>query len=74
MSRKRNRPEPRPEPRRYEIQFTRAAERALASLPRADLGRVDAAILALVDDQYPPGSKKFKGLRISTESGSVTIE
>ena len=61
MSKKRNRPEPAPEPRRYEIQFTRAAERALASLPRDDMGRVDAVILGLADDQHPPGSKKLKG-------------
>jgi mRNA interferase RelE/StbE len=63
MSKKRNRrqSEPAPEPRRYEVQFTRAAERALASLPRDDLGRIDAAILGLADDQHPPGSKELKG-------------
>jgi mRNA interferase RelE/StbE len=62
MSKKRNGREPAPEPRRYEIQFTRAAERELASLPGDDLRRVDAAILGLADDQHPPGSKKLKGV------------
>ncbi len=61
MSRKRNESEPSPEPRRYEIQFTRAAERGLASLPKADLRRVDAAILGLAGDRHPPGSKKLQG-------------
>ena len=61
MSRKRNGREPGPEPSRYEIQFTRAAERGLASLPKADLRRVDAAILGLADDRHPPGSKKLQG-------------
>ena len=61
MSRRRNESEPSPEPRRYEIQFTRAAERGLASLPKADLRRVDAAILGLADDRHPPGSKNLQG-------------
>jgi mRNA interferase RelE/StbE len=33
----------------------------LVSLPRDDLRRVDAAILALADSQHPPGSIKLKG-------------
>lgn len=61
MSRKRNEREPSPEPRRFEIQLTRAAERGLASLPKADLRRVDAAILGLADAPRPPGSKKLQG-------------
>lgn len=61
MSRKRYEREPSPEPRRYKIQFTRAAERGLASLPKADLRRVDAAILGLADHPRPPGSKKLQG-------------
>ena len=44
------------EPRRYEIQFTRAAEPALASLPRDDLGRIDAAISTDHSDCVPAGS------------------
>ncbi len=61
MGRKRSGPEPRPEPSRYEIQLTRAAERGLASLPKADTSRVDAAILGLAADRHPPGSKKLQG-------------
>jgi mRNA interferase RelE/StbE len=62
MSKKRQREEPRPEPRRYEIQLTRAAERGMASLPKADLKRVDAAILGLARDRHPQGSKKLDGV------------
>ena len=61
MSKKRNRREPSPEPSRYRIGFTRAAERVLASLPKSDLRRVDTAILRLALDPRPPGSKKLKG-------------
>ena len=61
MSKKRGRREPWPEPRRYEIQLTQAAERGLTALPKADLRRVDAKILAPADDPHPPGSKKLQG-------------
>jgi mRNA interferase RelE/StbE len=61
MSKKRNGPEPRPAPRRHEIQLTRAARHGLSTLPKAVLRRVDAAILALADDPHPPGSKKLQG-------------
>jgi mRNA interferase RelE/StbE len=61
MSKKRQREEPRPEPRRYEIQLTRAAERGMASLPKADLNRVDSAIRGLAHDRHPQGSKKLEG-------------
>jgi mRNA interferase RelE/StbE len=61
MSKKRSQPEPPPEPRRYEIRFTRAAERGLVSLRREDLSRVDAAILGLAENPHPPGSKQLKG-------------
>jgi mRNA interferase RelE/StbE len=61
MSRRRIQPERQPEPRRYEIQFTRAAERALAALPKDDMRRVDEAIVGLVENPLPPGSKKLKG-------------
>lgn len=61
MSKKRNGREPAPEPSRYEIRLTGAAERAIASLSGDDLRRVDAAILGLADHPHPPGSKKLKG-------------
>lgn len=57
MSRKRN----GPQPRRYEIRFTRAAERGLASLSKSDQRRLDAAILGLSGNPHPPGSKKLRG-------------
>jgi mRNA interferase RelE/StbE len=61
MSKKRNESGPRSEPRPYEIRFTRTAERGLASLPKADQRRVDAAILSLANHPHPPGSKKLQG-------------
>ncbi|MFI5459417.1 MAG: type II toxin-antitoxin system RelE/ParE family toxin [Isosphaerales bacterium] len=61
MSKKQHGREPRPEPRRYEIQFTRAAERGLALIPKVDLRRVDAVVLGLAGDQHPSGSKKLRG-------------
>jgi mRNA interferase RelE/StbE len=80
MSKRRDGRQPAPEPRRYEIRFTRAAERALASLPADDLRRVDAAILGLVDDLHPPGSKKLKGtedlyrIRVGDDRVIYTVE
>jgi mRNA interferase RelE/StbE len=41
--------------------LARAAERGLASLPKSDQRRVDAAILELARDPHPPGSKKLHG-------------
>src|SRR3954468_14762666 len=61
MSKKRNGPEPRPAPRRHEIQLTRAAERGLSALPKAILRRVDSAILALAANPHPPGSRELQG-------------
>lgn len=61
MGKKRGGREAGPGPRRYEIRLTRAAERGLAALPKADLRRVDAKILALADDPHPPGSQKLQG-------------
>src|SRR5262249_24657264 len=61
MSKKRNGRQPAPEPKRYEIRFARAAERALASLPKDDMMRVDAAIRTLADHPHPTGSKKLQG-------------
>ena len=43
-SRKSGIQQPPPEPKRYEIVLTRAAERGLASLPKTELRRVDAKI------------------------------
>jgi mRNA interferase RelE/StbE len=51
-----------PWPRRYEIVLTRAAERGLGSLPKADLRRVDAKILGLAEVPRPPGAKKLEGV------------
>ncbi|MEO6811605.1 MAG: type II toxin-antitoxin system RelE/ParE family toxin [Isosphaeraceae bacterium] len=63
MSRKQGRPQPSdpPEPRRYTIEFTRAAERGLASLSKSVLRHVDAKIMALGRDPRPPGSLKLEG-------------
>jgi mRNA interferase RelE/StbE len=63
MAKKKGAPQPEeaPEPRRYEIELTRAAARGLASLPKADLRRVDAQIRALADNPRPPDTKKLQG-------------
>lgn len=45
----------------HRIELTKAARRALASLPRNILKRVDAAILALAHNPRPPGAKKLEG-------------
>ena len=45
--------QPPPEPRRYEIVLTRAAERGLASLPKNELRRVDAKIQSLASNSRP---------------------
>ena len=73
MGKKRGGREAGPGPRRYEIRLTRAAERGLAALPKADLRRVDARILALADDPHPPGSQKLQGQETSTASGRETF-
>jgi mRNA interferase RelE/StbE len=61
MGKKRNGRAPRPEPRRFEIQFTRAAERGLSALDKAILRRVDAAIRGLAVAPHPPHSRKIRG-------------
>ncbi len=61
-SRKSDVPQPAPEPKRYEIVLTRAAERGLGSLSKADLRRVDAKILGLAETPRPPGTKKLEGV------------
>jgi mRNA interferase RelE/StbE len=50
-----------PEPRRSQIELTRAAERGLAALPKPVQRRMDAAILALAEEPHPHGSKKLRG-------------
>ncbi len=61
-SRKRGVPPSEPEPTRYEIVLTRASERGLGSLPKADLRRVDAKILGLAETPRPPGATKLEGM------------
>jgi mRNA interferase RelE/StbE len=61
-SRKRGAPRPEPEPTRYEIVLTRAAERGLVSLPKADFRRVDTKIRGLAEAPRPPGAKKLEGV------------
>ena len=43
------------------VELTPAARRDLAKLPTDVLRRVDAHILALAEDPYPPGAKKLQG-------------
>lgn len=45
---------------RYQIELTRAARRALDSLPTKLQKQIDRQILALAKNPYPPGSKKLK--------------
>ncbi len=45
----------------YRSEITPAAARDLASLPRDAQRRVDASILALAGNPYPPGAKKLTG-------------
>jgi mRNA interferase RelE/StbE len=45
----------------YEIEVSRTAEKQLKKLPTADQQRVTRAILALVDDPFPRGSRKLSG-------------
>jgi mRNA interferase RelE/StbE len=62
-SRKSGNPAPRPEPSRYEIVLTRAAERGLSGLSRSDFRKVDARIQALAGDPRPATAKKLEGVR-----------
>jgi len=45
----------------YEIEFTRAAEKAFSSLPSEIQGRIDRALDGLENDPWPTGHKKLKG-------------
>ena len=46
---------------RYNIEISRTAEKQLKKLGRDDQRRVARAILALVDDPRPQGSRKLTG-------------
>ena len=46
---------------RYNIEISRTAEKQLKQLGRDDQRRVARAILALVDDPRPQGSRKLTG-------------
>jgi mRNA interferase RelE/StbE len=61
MSKKRNGRAPRPEPRKFEVQLTRAAERVLIALDKSLIRRLDAAICRLAVAPHPAGSKKLQG-------------
>lgn len=45
----------------YKIAILRRAQKALASLPRADFERMRDAIRALADEPRPPSCKKLVG-------------
>ncbi len=45
----------------YEIEFTRAADKALSALPNKIKDRIDAALDGLEQDPWPAGHKKLKG-------------
>ena len=45
----------------HRVELTSSARRDLKKLPRDVLRRVDAHILALAQDPYPPGAQKLKG-------------
>ena len=45
----------------YRIEVTPRAHRDLAKLPQDVLRRVDAHILVLAENPYPPGARKLEG-------------
>jgi len=45
----------------YKIEFTRAAEKQLADIPRAELKKFARRIEKLAEDPFPPGHEKMKG-------------
>lgn len=45
----------------FRVEVTRAAGRDLRDLPGRALKRIDARIIALGDNPYPPGAKKLVG-------------
>jgi mRNA interferase RelE/StbE len=60
-SRKSDSPGPRPAPRRYDVQLSRAAERSLAGLSKTDQGRIVARLRSLAENPRPSGVKKLEG-------------
>ena len=45
----------------YKIEFTRAAEKDLAGIPRVELKKISKRIDKLADDPFPQGHEKMKG-------------
>lgn len=45
----------------YEIEFTRAADKAFSALPKKVQDRIDVALDGLEQDPWPAGHKKLKG-------------
>ncbi|MES2273609.1 MAG: type II toxin-antitoxin system RelE/ParE family toxin [Chlamydiota bacterium] len=45
----------------YKIEFTKAAEKSLADIPRADLKKLAKKIDKLASNPFPEGSEKLKG-------------
>jgi len=45
----------------YEIEFTRAADKAFSSLPKKVRDRIDDALDGLEQDPWPVGHKQLKG-------------
>lgn len=45
----------------YEIEFTRAANKAFSSLPKKVQDRIDVALDGLEQDPWPAGYKQLKG-------------
>ena len=46
---------------RYEVRFRRSVSRDLAPVPKRDVQRIVAAIVALADDPRPAQSRKLSG-------------
>jgi mRNA interferase RelE/StbE len=44
----------------YKVEFTPAARRDIASLPRGILRRIDARLLELGQEPHPPGATKLR--------------
>ena len=44
----------------YRVEFTPSAQRDFKKLPREILRRIDAHILALAQNPYPPGAQKLE--------------
>ena len=46
---------------KYKIEFTHAAEKQLAEIPRVDLKKLAKRIEKLASEPFPPGHEKMKG-------------